>query len=282
MRWPWQTPEPLEGGLALVTGAGSGIGRATAVALAAAGARVLAVDIDPEAARRVAADAGATCVPLTADVGDTQAMEQLAEQVSREHGPLDLLVNNAGVGAAGPFLDTSVEDWRRVLDTNLWGVIHGCRLFAPAMIARGRGHIVNVASAAAWLPLRDMPAYCTSKAAVLMLSDCLRPELAPHGVAVTSVCPGIVTTNITRDARFVGQGQADEAALRELASSWYGRRNFPPERVAEAILQAVRDRADTVAVTPEAQFVHGLARVAPLALQALAGLVVLPRRKEES
>ncbi|MEU2333047.1 SDR family oxidoreductase [Streptomyces sp. NPDC013172] len=263
------------GQLVLVTGAGSGIGRATALAFAEVGARVVAVDRDGEAAARTAelsrlagaADAWAE----TADVSDEQTMEKLAEKVHRAYGVLDVLVNNAGVGLSGSFLTTTPEDWRRVLDVNLWGVIHGCRLFGARMAERGQGgHIVNVASAAAYQPSRALPAYSTSKAAVLMLSECLRAELADRRIGVSAICPGFVNTNITSTARFTGVGEAEQRRRQQRSARLYGMRNYPPEKVASAILDAVaRDRA-VVPVTPEARAMRALSRWAPRFSRRLA------------
>ncbi|MGW1873131.1 SDR family oxidoreductase [Streptomyces sp. NPDC001975] len=263
------------GQLVLVTGAGSGIGRATAFAFAEAGARVVAVDWDAEAAARTAelsrligaADAWAE----TADVSDEQAMEKLAERVHREHGVLDVLVNNAGIGLSGSFLTTTTEDWRRVLDVNLWGVIHGCRLFGARMADRGQGgHIVNVASAAAFQPSRVLPAYSTSKAAVLMLSECLRAELAAQRIGVTAICPGIVNTNITSTARFTGVDEEEQRRRQKRSARLYGMRNYPPEKVASAILEAVEHNRAVVPVTPEARGARMLSRVAPGVLRRIA------------
>jgi len=270
---------PFAGRLVLVTGAGSGIGRATALAFAEAGARVLAVDIDAAAAERTAELArlcGAPAWALTADVADAAAMEQLDRTVAADHGVVDVLVNNAGIGVAGGFLDTSVEEWRRVLDVNLWGVLHGCRLMGRRMVERGQGgHIVNVASAAAFSPSRTLPAYSTSKAAVLMLSECLRAELASQGVGVTAICPGFVATGITRTTRFVGRSADEQERLRERSTRLYRRRNYPPERVAAAILRAVTRDAAVVPVTVEARAMHLLSRAAPGVLRALAKLDAL-------
>lgn len=207
------------GQLVLVTGAGSGIGRATAFAFAEAGARVVAVDRDAESAARTAELSRLIGAPQawaeTVDVSDEEAMEKLAEKVAAEYGVVDVLVNNAGIGLSGSFLDTTTEDWRNVLDVNLWGVIHGCRLFGKQMAERGQGgHIVNTASAAAYLPSRTLPAYSTSKAAVLMLSECLRAELAGQGIGVTAICPGFINTNITSTARFTGSTPSRRSGAR--------------------------------------------------------------------
>ena len=265
------------GQLVLVTGAGSGIGRATALAFAEAGARVIAVDKDAESAARTAESARVIGAPEawaeTVDVSDEQAMEKLAAKVHADHGVLDVLVNNAGTGLAGSFFDTTPEHWRRVLDVNLWGVIHGCRLFGRRMTERGQGgHIVNIASAAAFQPSRALPAYSTSKAAVLMLSECLRAELAGQGIGVTAICPGPVNTPITTTATFVGVDAEEEQRRRKRSARLYGLRNYPPEKVADAILRAVvRDDA-VVPVTAEARGAHALARFAPWALRAIARL----------
>ncbi|MGW3985733.1 SDR family oxidoreductase [Streptomyces sp. NPDC004830] len=267
--------ERFAGQLVLVTGAGSGIGRATALAFAAAGARVVAVDRNAEAAVRTAGSARAAGAAgawaETADVSDEQGMEKLAEKVTADHGVVDVLVNNAGIGLSGSFFDTTPEEWRKVLDVNLWGVIHGCRVFGRRMAERGQGgHIVNVASAAAYQPSRALPAYSTSKAAVLMLSECLRAELAGQGIGVTAVCPGFVNTAITSTARFAGVDAREEKRLQRRAARLYGLRNYPPEKVARAILRAVARDAAVVPVTPEARGARLLARVAPGLLRGIA------------
>ncbi len=265
------------GQLVLVTGAGSGIGRATAFAFAEAGARVVAVDRDAEAAARTAELSRLIGAPEawaeTVDVSDEAAMEKLADKVAAEYGVVDVLVNNAGIGLGGSFLDTSVEDWKNVLDVNLWGVIHGCRLFGRQMADRGQGgHIVNIASAAAFQPSRALSAYGTSKAAVLMLSESLRAELAGRGIGVSAICPGFVNTNITSTARFAGVDADEEKRRQKRTARLYGLRNYPPEKVADAILRAVVRNQAVVPVTPEARGAHALARLAPKALRALARL----------
>ncbi|MFF4306067.1 SDR family oxidoreductase [Streptomyces sp. NPDC001601] len=279
---PESQPKPTDrhaqrfaGQLVLVTGAGSGIGRATAFAFAEAGARVVAVDRDAEAAARTAELSrligAAEAWAETADVSDEQAMEKLAEKVHREYGVLDVLVNNAGIGLSGSFFTTTTEDWRRVLDVNLWGVIHGCRLFGARMADRAQGgHIVNVASAAAYQPSRALPAYSTSKAAVLMLSECLRAELAGRRIGVTAICPGFINTNITSTARFTGVDEAEQRRRQQRSARLYGMRNYPPEKVASAILEAVEHNRAVVPVTPEARGARVLSRLAPGVLRRIA------------
>ncbi|MEU7054491.1 SDR family oxidoreductase [Streptomyces sp. NPDC046197] len=263
------------GRLVLVTGAGSGIGRATALAFAEAGARVVAVDRDAEAAARTAELSRQAGAPAAwaepADVSDEQAMEKLAEKVAAEYGVVDVLVNNAGIGLSGSFFDTTPEDWKKVLDVNVWGVIHGCRLFGRQMAERAQGgHIVNIASAAAYQPSKALPAYSTSKAAVLMLSECLRAELAGQGIGVTAICPGFVNTNITSTARFAGVDAEEEKRRQQRTARLYGLRNYPPEKVAAAILRAVARNEAVVPVTPEARVFHALSRFSPRALRRLA------------
>ncbi|MFF3873051.1 SDR family oxidoreductase [Streptomyces sp. NPDC001978] len=263
------------GQLVLVTGAGSGIGRATAFAFAEAGARVVAVDRDAESAVRTAELSRLLGAPSawaeTADVADEQAMEKLAEKVATEYGVVDVLVNNAGIGLSGSFFDTTPDDWRTVLDVNLWGVIHGCRLFGRQMAERGQGgHIVNVASAAAFQPSRALPAYSTSKAAVLMLSECLRAELADQGIGVSAICPGLVNTNITSTARFAGVDAEEEGRLQKRTARLYGMRNYPPEKVAQAIMRAVVRNEAVIPVTPEARGAHLMSRYLPGALRRFA------------
>ncbi|MEV5433555.1 SDR family oxidoreductase [Streptomyces sp. NPDC052701] len=263
------------GQLVLVTGAGSGIGRATALAFAAAGARVVAVDRDAGAAVRTAGLSRLAGAPAafaeTADVSDARAMEELAQKVATEYGVVDVLVNNAGIGLSGSFFDTTPEDWKKVLDVNLWGVIHGCRLFGRHMAERGQGgHIVNVASAAAFQPSRALPAYSTTKAAVLMLSECLRAELAGQRIGVTAICPGFVDTAITSTAHFAGVDAAEERRRQKRTARLYGLRGYPPEKVAGAILRAVARNEAVVPVTPEARGARVLSRFLPGVARAIA------------
>jgi NAD(P)-dependent dehydrogenase (short-subunit alcohol dehydrogenase family) len=260
------------GRVAVITGGGSGIGRATALAFAERGARVVVCDVDLDAARRTAELAsllGPASDAHQVDVADSQAMEAFAAEV----GVPDILVNNAGIGHLGTFLATTEAEWRRVLDVNLWGVIHGCRAFGPAMARRrAGGHIVNVASAAAYLPSKNLAAYATSKAAVLMASDCLRAELARSGIRVSVICPGFVHTNITRTTTFSGIVGKELDTKRDRATRLVARRGYPPEKVAEHIVEAVRRGRPLVPITVEARAGRLFSRVSPGLTRAVARL----------
>jgi NAD(P)-dependent dehydrogenase (short-subunit alcohol dehydrogenase family) len=205
------------------------------------------------------------------DVSDAEAMAAFAKQVIDEHGVPDVVVNNAGIGMAGSFTETSLEDWQRVIDVNLWGVIHGCREFAAPMIANGEGgQIINLASAAAYLPTRALPAYATTKSAVLMLTQCLRAELAEHGIGVTAICPGLVHTNITSNTRFVGTDDDEQARRQKSSHAMYGKRNFTPDRAAKEILRAAKRNTAVAPVTPEAKIALAASRFTPALLRVAA------------
>ncbi|GAA1236732.1 SDR family oxidoreductase [Prauserella halophila] len=258
------------GHLVLVTGAASGIGRATALAFADEGADLVLADVAPlaGAAGEVRTRGGAAHA-YSVDVSDAEAMAEFAASVVAEIGVPDVVVNNAGVGVAGPVLDTSVEDWSRAVDVNLWGVIHGSTLFGRLLAERGEGgHVVNVASMAAYLPNAVLPAYSTTKAAVLHLTECLRAELAAHGVGASAVCPGIVRTSIAATTRFAGADAADQAGRRTRSERLFARRNFAPERVAADILRAVERDRPVVAPTAEAKVAGVLSRYTPGLLRA--------------
>lgn len=252
--------------LVLVTGAARGIGRATALAFAEEGAEVVLVDLDEDALARTAELAIASGAPgahvRRLDVSDRDGVEALAAELERTIGVPDVVVNNAGVGAAGPFLATSAKEWDRIVAINLGGVANGCAAFGQRLVARGEGgHLVNVASAAAYLPSRATPVYGTTKAAVLALSENLRAELAAEGIGVSAICPGIVDTGIVTRTTYAGVD--DEEAMKRRMDAAYKRRAFPPEKVATAIVDAVvHDRA-VVPVTPEAKVGLWLSRLAP-------------------
>jgi NAD(P)-dependent dehydrogenase (short-subunit alcohol dehydrogenase family)/pimeloyl-ACP methyl ester carboxylesterase len=273
--------KPFEKQLVVITGGGSGIGRATALAFAERGAEVVIADIDLTAAERSAEFArlvGGRGYAFEVDVSDASAMERFAKTVESELGVPDVVVNNAGVGIAGSFLEHSLEDWQRIIDINLWGVIHGSRLFAKQMAERGEGgHIVNVASAAAFFPSRALPAYSTSKAAVLMLSECMRAELAHEGIGVSAICPGLINTSITYSSRFVGVPKDEQERRRRAAIRLYQIRNFTPDRVATEIVCAVRNNIAVVPVAPEAKALRLISRLSPRVMRLLARTDIAPR-----
>src|SRR5215469_16395106 len=260
--------------LVVVTGAGSGIGRATALAFAANGARLVAADVNLAAATSVCElirERGGQAHARQVDVADAGDMERFAVWVRAELGVPDVVVNNAGIAIIGPFFAHSEADWERIIGVNLLGVVRGCRLFGAQMAERGQGgHLVNIASAASYAPEPSLPAYSATKAAVRMLSECLRAELAEAGIGVTAICPGFTTTPIARAARLVGIPADDEERVHEGLVRALRRRRFPPQKVARAVLLAVlRDQA-VVPVNAEARVAYVLSRVAPGALRALA------------
>lgn len=196
---------------------------------------MICVDLDTEAAEKVAADVGGDAFGV--DVADRAAMQSLADEVHDRHGPLGVLVNNAGIGHSGQFAATPLDDWDRIVGVNLMGVVHGCRMFGPAMADAGRGHVVNVASGLAYFHRATEPLYCTTKAAVLTLSRCLRAEWSDLGVGVTAVCPGVIDTPIVHHTTYRG-AQADPERVAKVHRT-FRRRGHSPDRVASAVISAI-------------------------------------------
>lgn len=181
----------------LITGAGSGLGQALAHRYARSGACVACVDLDATRAELTrAALPGEGHLAMAANVGSDDAMEQVHEQVVREWGGLDVLVNNAGIATGGAMVDTTAVEWRNVLDINLMGVVRGCRLFLPGMIAAGGGQVVNTASFAGLAGAPSIMSYGVSKAAVVALSEQLRAELHDKNIRVSVLCPAFFRTNL--------------------------------------------------------------------------------------
>ena len=255
----------IPGSLALVTGAGSGIGRATALALADAGARVLAVDIDREGAEKTSAacaERGVESAAYEVDIANRADVASLADRVQNEHGPLDILINNAGVGMSARFLAMPLEDWDWIVSINLMGAIYMCQAFGPQMVSRGRGHVVNISSGLGYTPTATEPGYGTTKAAVLAFSRSLRADWHDHGVGVSAICPGVINTPIISHTRFRGEQAAPDrvAHVKDL----FSKRGHPPEIVAKAVLSAVRENKSVVPVGVESRIGWYISRWAPV------------------
>lgn len=190
---------------AVVTGAGSGIGRSFALELAKRGGTVVCADIQLAAAEetvQLIEALGAKAFAVQCDVGNAEQVQQLAEQAEQlmQH-PTTLVINNAGVGLGGKFTETTMQDWKWVMDVNLWGVIHGCHYFVPKFKALGHGAIINVASAASYTAAPEMTAYNVTKAGVRALSETLHAELKSSNIKVNVLCPTLVPTNIIKNGR---------------------------------------------------------------------------------
>ena len=181
----------------LITGAGSGLGQALALRYAASGARVACVDLTVERSQATRARlAGDGHLSLAADVSSDGDMQRLHDEIRAAWGGVDVLVNNAGIASGGPMVETTLAEWRRILEVNLLGVVRGCRLFLPAMLAAGRGQVINTASFAAIAGAPGIISYGVAKAGVLALSEQLRAEVASRGVRVSVLCPSFFRTNL--------------------------------------------------------------------------------------
>jgi short-subunit dehydrogenase len=218
----------VPGALVVVTGASSGIGRSTALAFAAAGADVVL------AARRegkleelatLIQQRGRRALPVACDVSDLAQVERLQARTQETFGRCDVLVNNAGVPGGGPFAELRMEQIQRIAGVNYLGVLYCTKVFLPMMLAARRGHVVNVASLAGRFAVPGSSVYSSTKHAVVAFSEALYYELAPLGIAVTSVNPGLVAT----------EGFPHQDAIEA------GRKVMPPDDVARLIVRVVRE-----------------------------------------
>lgn len=218
----------LNGAHVAITGGARGIGRATAEAFRGRGARVSIGDLDLKLAEATAAAIGASAHHL--DVADAASYDAFVTAAEAEHGPVDVLVNNAGVMPTGAFLDQDPAVDRLTMEVNVHGVLNGMRRVLPGMAERRRGHVVNVASLAGKFPVPGLAVYNASKYAVVGLTAATRLELAPHGVSITAVLPSAVDTDL---------------------ASGFDMKPIPkvtPERIADAVVGSVRNRAAEIAV----------------------------------
>lgn len=229
-------PKPLR---AVITGGGSGLGRTLALHLADLGASLVISDVNEAGANETASltrERGAGTEVIACDVVDRDAVFDLVEETEKRLGGVDLMCNNAGVAIGGSFDDISIEDWRWVVDINLWGVIYGCQAAIPKMKAQGRGYILNVASAAGLLSPPSMAPYNVTKAGVVSLSESLYAEYKGAGIQVSVLCPTFFQTNIMNTARGASSPQ-EEARIRK----WMARSKVQAPDVAEAAIDALRD-----------------------------------------
>jgi NAD(P)-dependent dehydrogenase (short-subunit alcohol dehydrogenase family) len=235
--------------VAVITGGGSGIGYGLGVVLSRLGAHVVLADVAPErveqATGRLREATGGRVLGVVTDVSSPQSVERLAEAAYAEFGAVDLLFNNAGVTSVGAAWETPLEDWRRVLDVNLMGCVHGVRTFVPRMLAGGRpGRIVNTSSMAGLLAVPLKAPYTASKHAIIGLSQALAAELASIGaqIGVSVCCPGAVATTMTGDTLKFYEDKDISAADRALLVALRDRcaDGISPEQAGEIVVDAIR------------------------------------------
>ena len=259
----------------VITGSAGGLGRALALELGARGGRLVLSDLHlagvEETARLALARGAKEVKALACDVTKLTDVEALAAACE---GPIDLVINNAGVSSGGLIGELPIADWRWTIEVDLFGVIHGCHVFVPLLKKQGHGHVLNVASAAGLLSAPRMAAYNVAKAGVVALSETLAAELADTGVGVTVLCPTFFETDIVRSGRF-----ADDRT-RALADRMM-RRARPVEEVVLKALASVDAAALYALPMPDARWMWRLKRAAPESFRRIvaAGLSVLEKQK---
>lgn len=256
----------------LITGAASGLGKALARAALDDGARVLLTDQDTEAgeltrlefAERIREAGGdvhrVAFLPL--DVRDDVAWDSAREWCAREWSGLDVLVNNAGVAAAGPIADIPMADWDWILDINLKGVIRGVRTFVPMFTEQGGGHVVNIASLAGLMNLANMASYNVTKAGVISLSETMRSELEPLGIRTTVVCPSFFRTNLA-DRMRTTDPSFEVMARKAIAGEIFPGPKLTADDVARKVLRAVERRRFLLLPHVETRLLWAVKRLAP-------------------
>lgn len=242
----------LGGKVAAVTGAGSGIGQAIAVLFASEGATVYALDIDETGLRETAAKApyGARLYTQRLDVTQEEEVQKTWERIAAEHGRLDIVVNNAGVGVAATVDQTSLEDWERTMAVNLRGVFLGCKHAVRIMKRQGAGVIINTASVAGLVGVKERAAYCASKGGVIALTRAMAADHALDNIRINCICPGTVDSPWV--GRILSNHPNPEEGRRAMAARQPIGRMGTPEEIAQAALFLAQ---------PESSFVHGSALV---------------------
>ena len=263
--------------VSIVTGAGSGIGRALAEELSRKDAIVILADINSQQINEVAdaiTASGHRAEALPVDVSNYDAVKKLVDDTVAQHGRLDFMFNNAGIGVGGEVRDCAIDDWRNVLDVNLNGVIYGIDSAYPIMVEQGFGHIVNTASIEGLLPFPGSVSYVASKHGVAGLSNALRIEGEDLGVKVSVVCPGYIKTAIFRSAKLI------KIDREKMLASLPERLGITPEKCAAVILGGVERNKAIIVVTGFAKILWLLQRISPGLIRWLMGRNLKKSRME--
>lgn len=250
----------LQGRVAVVTGAASGIGQAIAFALARAGCALALVDKQLAGLEATAAGVqaiGGAATLHQVDVADAAQMEALPDAVIAAHQAVHILVNNAGVALAGRFADYSRADLEWIVGVNLWGVLHGCRIFLPWLRRADEAHIVNVASDFGLIGFPTKSAYCATKFAVRGFSEALRAELTGSSIGVSCIFPGAVDTGLIRS------GRSTDLSKRDREAAFVASRSIGAERVAARVVRAIRRNEGRVLIGADTWWIEVAMRVAP-------------------
>lgn len=268
------------GAKAIVTGAGSGIGRAFAIELHKRGGSVVCADINSSAAQSTAqaiAANGGNALPIACDVARLEDVENLAKNARHWLGSSPtVVINNAGVGVGGQCIeDISMDDWQWIMNINLWGVIHGCRVFVPELKAQRNGGIINVASAASFGAAPLMGAYNTTKAAVVALSETLHAEAADKGVHVSVLCPTFVKTDVIKNSRLHQSPSRNGGSFmgREKAQALMDKLGHSPESVVRKSLRGMDENKMHVLPQLDARITWFVKRMSPENFIRLNGLL---------
>ena len=246
----------------LITGAGSGIGRATALAMARLGARLILTDINEkglsETCRLVSQEGGEVCLQGAFNISNFEAVKDFADKAHGTVGPMDILINNAGIALFALVEDMTHEHWKKVINVNLWGPIHGIECFLPEMIRAKKGHLVNISSTAGLTGAPWHAAYSTTKWGLVGLSEVLRYDLMQHNIGVTVVCPGAVNTPLKQSAEMLSVDMKSEKVQRLIKR--FDKHAVTPEKVADLIVNAIRREKFLVITSADIKALYFLKR----------------------
>jgi short-subunit dehydrogenase len=258
--------ENLYGKVAAVTGAASGIGRSLAVNLAAEGCELALADINSEGLAETAGMFQGKGIKVTTHVVDMAGREQVydfAEDVFKQHGKINIIINNAGVTVGGTLEDVSYENFEWLFGINFWGVVYGTKAFLPYLMQCSEGHIVNISSIFGLMPFPFQGTYCASKFAVRGFTETLIQELRSSHIGVTSVHPGGVKTNVANDARMEKlYGRTRDEVVKNSNRAFV----TSPDRAAKKIVRAVKKGKKRLLIGPDAYIVDILVKICPLQL----------------